>query len=262
LEQAYPTMAKRITYIHHGSEVVDTLPSKNHKKKLKKELFGLEPEQTLFTFVGRFQWRKNVPALIAGFKLAWLQNPNIRLYLHSGNQDMGGDLKQTVFYVKPPTMSDTDNLKAMKAIIFTPDSFSVNNSLSRDALNMVYQASDAFVTTTLGEGWGLPITEAMANGTPVIAPKFSAITEIIGDNAERGNYWTDSVDYNQDVYYPIPSSKGGYVHTRPEDVATKLLDFVTNKKDHLSKISAAHQWTQQRQWPMIAKQWLDLFSQL
>ena len=41
----------------------------------------------------------------------------------------------------------------------------------------LYQSADAFVLPTHGEGWGLPITEAMACGLPVITTGFSAILD-------------------------------------------------------------------------------------
>jgi glycosyltransferase involved in cell wall biosynthesis len=37
------------------------------------------------------------------------------------------------------------------------------------------------VTSTVGEGCGLPLLESMAVGTPSIAPKHSAIPEMLGD---------------------------------------------------------------------------------
>jgi len=41
-----------------------------------------------------------------------------------------------------------------------------------------YNLADLYLTTTLGEGWGLPITEALACGTPVAMPEGTACGEI------------------------------------------------------------------------------------
>ena len=48
------------------------------------------------------------------------------------------------------------------------------------ALNAYYNAADVFLTTTLGEGFGIPLAEAMACEVPVVAPKFSACAEVVG----------------------------------------------------------------------------------
>lgn len=40
---------------------------------------------------------------------------------------------------------------------------------------VIYAALDVYFTTTQGEGWGLPAMEAMACGTPVVAPDWAAL---------------------------------------------------------------------------------------
>jgi glycosyltransferase involved in cell wall biosynthesis len=50
-----------------------------------------------------------------------------------------------------------------------------------DDLPALYQAADVFVYPSLFEGGGLPILEAMAAGTPVIAARTSALPETVGD---------------------------------------------------------------------------------
>lgn len=42
----------------------------------------------------------------------------------------------------------------------------------------LYNAADLYLTTTLGEGWGLGMTEALACGTPVAAPDHTSCREI------------------------------------------------------------------------------------
>jgi glycosyltransferase involved in cell wall biosynthesis len=45
----------------------------------------------------------------------------------------------------------------------------------------LYRTADAFVLPSRGEGWGLPVEEAMAMGLPVIATNFSGLTALIDD---------------------------------------------------------------------------------
>jgi len=47
---------------------------------------------------------------------------------------------------------------------------------ARDLRAFRYDRSDAFVLPTRGEGWGLPIVEAMSMGLPTIATNFSGPT--------------------------------------------------------------------------------------
>lgn len=52
-----------------------------------------------------------------------------------------------------------------------------------DELPSWYQAADAFVYPSLFEGFGLPVLEAMASGTPVITSNVSSLPEVAGDAA-------------------------------------------------------------------------------
>lgn len=47
----------------------------------------------------------------------------------------------------------------------------------------LYRLADVFVSPTMYEGFGLPVLEAMASGTPVVANNVSSIPEITGDAA-------------------------------------------------------------------------------
>jgi glycosyltransferase involved in cell wall biosynthesis len=44
-------------------------------------------------------------------------------------------------------------------------------------MRRVYALFDVLLTTTVGEGWWLPGMEAMACGTPVLAPDYAAVGE-------------------------------------------------------------------------------------
>jgi glycosyltransferase involved in cell wall biosynthesis len=50
-------------------------------------------------------------------------------------------------------------------------------------LPALYSAADLFVYPSLYEGFGLPLVEAMACGTPVITSNVSAMPEVVGDAA-------------------------------------------------------------------------------
>ena len=45
----------------------------------------------------------------------------------------------------------------------------------------LYRSADSLVLSTRGEGWGLPILEAMACGLPVIATNWSAHTDFFNE---------------------------------------------------------------------------------
>jgi len=54
---------------------------------------------------------------------------------------------------------------------------------SRPLAAELYRAAEAFVYPSLAEGFGLPVAEAMACGTPVVASDIEALREVAGDAA-------------------------------------------------------------------------------
>jgi len=50
-----------------------------------------------------------------------------------------------------------------------------------DVMARIYTRTDVLLSATAGEGFGLPVLEAQACGTPVIVSNFSAQPELVGD---------------------------------------------------------------------------------
>jgi glycosyltransferase involved in cell wall biosynthesis len=63
------------------------------------------------------------------------------------------------------------------------DGITLMGSVSESELLALYSCADALLYPSLFEGFGLPVLEAMACGTPVIASSTSAIPEVAGDAA-------------------------------------------------------------------------------
>jgi hypothetical protein len=57
-----------------------------------------------------------------------------------------------------------------------------NQTFHAYQMGCLYRGADCFVLSTRGEGWGMPILEAMACGLPTIATNWSAQTEFMRDD--------------------------------------------------------------------------------
>lgn len=73
-----------------------------------------------------------------------------------------------------------DNLQLIDQIHFT-------GYITHEHLSALYRASDLFVFPALFEGFGLPVLEAMASGTPCLVSDRPALNEIGGDVVEYCN---------------------------------------------------------------------------
>lgn len=65
-----------------------------------------------------------------------------------------------------------------KRLIFPPQYDYQYSLLTENYLNYVYNAADVFLSTSYGEGFGIPIIEAQAAGCPVIVTDCTAMTEL------------------------------------------------------------------------------------
>jgi glycosyltransferase involved in cell wall biosynthesis len=147
--------------------------------------------------------------------------------------------------------------------IFFPQNYSTSNGFPVSLLNQIYNTFDVYMTTHLGEGWGLSITEAMTCGIPVIAPNNTTTPEILGSDGDRGYiYPCKEVVYADNTgYRPIGQM---------DDIVGKMLEAYRDWQDHregrVAKrnniISRAREFVQIHSWENVCKQWVNLFAEL
>jgi glycosyltransferase involved in cell wall biosynthesis len=115
------------------------------------------PERYIL-FVGSLEPRKNLPLLIKAWNQIKREFPAMGLVIAGASG--------RVF--RPVTLPPGD-----AGLCFT--------GYVSAALPGLYANADAFVLPSLDEGFGLPVLEAMACGTPVIASNGGALPEVVGD---------------------------------------------------------------------------------
>lgn len=132
--------------------------------------------------------RKAFPQHIQGFAAFLRQRPGARLYLHTEATAPGG--------VDLATLCTEVGLRVGEDVLFC-DPYRYLLSYPDPDLAAIYSALDVLLSATKGEGFGIPIVEAQACGTPVIVGDWSAMSELcfagwkIGreESAEVENHW-------------------------------------------------------------------------
>lgn len=236
--------------ISHGANLVDFNPlPEDTVKKFKQQYFGAHADKFIITNLNRNQQRKDIPRTIAAFKEFRKSVPNSILYLHMAVQDQGWNLAEVV---------KSFGFSIKNDVIF-PENFGPNQGYPREVVNMIYNASDLVVSTTIGEGWGLSWVEAMATKTPVLMPDNTAMSENITN--ERG-YLCNSGS-NSSLYTVLPHDNEVI---RPlvdvNDMATKMVHIYENYPEALIKAETAFKWvTNELDWQgKIGRMWVDLFD--
>lgn len=120
---------------------------------------------------GRAPSRKAFPEVMQAFGEFHRSHPDARLYLHTDptSSEQGVPLGRLIVQCGIPS----------EAVQFTKP-INVEIGVAPDQMAAMYSAFDVLANPSYGEGFGIPIIEAQACGTPVIVTDFSAMTELCG----------------------------------------------------------------------------------
>lgn len=121
------------------------------------------PIDGFFTFLSIFEWgeRKAPEILLKAFNDEFRSDKSVILICKTFNNDPSVNVKDQIAKL---------GLKASGGKII----FSLNDIVPTYQLGALYRSANSFVLSTRGEGWGMPILEAMACGLPVIATDWGA----------------------------------------------------------------------------------------
>lgn len=126
-------------------------------------LLGNEPEAINLLHVGSTIRRKRIDVLLKVFAEVRHQFPQARLLRAGG-------------------AFTSDQLELVKELRLT-DSIVVLPHITREVLAAIYRRADLVLQPSDAEGFGLPVIEAMACGTPVVASDLPVLREVGGDAA-------------------------------------------------------------------------------
>lgn len=219
-------------------------------KKLARDKLGFPQNRFLIVTVGAnkgYPARKAWPELLMAYKEFQVSHSDALLYLHTRMTPIS---KEGIEFAA--ILSDLEIPKESLAIV-PQDELAVG--VPNDDLPALYQAADAMLLPSMGEGFGLPIAEAQACGTPVITQACSAMTELTinGIAIEPGqplwvpglNYWWRTPDTNRIV-----------------DALEKLYTLPTFRRIDLMDSGIGH-FKANYHWPVVFEQyWQPLLERI
>lgn len=130
-----------------------------------------------------------------------------------------------------------------------------DRGMSAEQLRVMYCIADVFYLPTKAEGLGLPVLEAMACGTPVVATNTGAITELLSDG--RGQL----VDYEYEVDCDVwGCSKRRFIS--PVDSVNKIAQLFSDDFDVESMLRSAREYVVNRTGIKMVSQIADAVEEL
>jgi len=127
----------------------------------------------VFLFVGGSIQRKGIDLLLQAYGDAFTLEDDVTLVVK--------DLGSRSFYREITRLGDVQQFAAKPT---SPHTIVVTEELNDDGLAALYRGADAFVLPYRGEGFGMPMLESMACGTPIIATAEGPAAELC--SAEEG----------------------------------------------------------------------------
>lgn len=165
---------KNTTYIYHGADCDVYKPldyDKYPRERLRQEL-GFEPDSFVVGIVKMNKGlRSALPRQLEIIKMFIDQNPDIktRIYLHTEINSPSGYNLSTVL-----------KMLGLTDITRVADEYKYFAGGYADiAMAKMFNACDATMACTLSEGFGMPVVESMACGTPVVAGNYTSMTEFL-----------------------------------------------------------------------------------
>jgi len=231
----------KIDVIPHGMDTKVFKPLDN--KMELREKYKLPTDAILFGNINKNQPRKDIGTTLIAFAQVKKQNPKEKyaLYLHCYHSDHAG--------INLYRACERLDLKVGKDVFFPTDARYLNAEYTPIEINEIYNCFDVFVNTTMSEGWGLTLTEAMCVGLPIVCPLHTSLSEI----TDNGRLTYSKIT----LYEHFQMGDAEYVRFKsdPKDVMQMMLvaswNIKNNKEDLFKKYQRKFV---EYNWDNIAKQ--------
>lgn len=219
-------IASKLLFPPEKIHVIYLAPGQNFKKikeksKLSRIIQKYNLPKDFILYVGDVNWNKNIPNLLRAVKAA-----KVSLVMVG---------KATV----DKNLSETKEIEKLIKKLKIESKVTRTGYISEDDLVAIYNLASLTVLPSFYEGFGLPVLESMACGTPVVCSKVASLAEIadpIGIFCNPDNF---------------------------QDIAAKIsqaLNFSEKEKELLSQKSIEH--VSKFTWEKVARETIKVYIRL
>ncbi len=192
--------------------------------------------------VARNSFRKQLPILLEAFSRLASAHPEAFLYLHTDPEENSGwPLHELV--QRWGLAERTAFTRGLSGVVGIGD----------EDLNRVYNLFDVMALPSMGEGFCLPLLEAMAAGVPVVATDCSAVSELV---AGRGELIT------VERHLIMTWDGAEYALADVDDLAAKLARLHGDEALRRQHVSRARALAEALTWETVVGRWQELIDDL
>lgn len=134
------------------------------ERELARSSLGIQPDERVGLYIGRWQYRKNPGQVISMIKyILSFSNTKVILHIPLEKTDLGVSFGSFV--------KEFSDQEKSRIILYVPPRN--QKFLSEDEIKIMYAASDFVFSVSFREGLCLPVFEGVLSGLPAISPRFS-----------------------------------------------------------------------------------------
>ena len=195
----------RSVYVPHGIESVyqptPFVKDGEGKKIGGRQIMGFDDDRFVVMMTaankGVYPPRKAFAENFMAFSMFAQRHPDAVLYMHTEQTGSMGGIDLQVLAQMCGIAPDR---------IKYADPYLYRMGLPLHAMAALYTAADVLLAASMGEGFGIPVVEAQACGTPVIVSNFTAQPELVGDGwVVDGQPFWDSAQKSWFLTPSVPS---------------------------------------------------------
>jgi glycosyltransferase involved in cell wall biosynthesis len=177
-------------YVPHGVDTNVFKPLTHDRGEVRRSM-GLPADAFIVGMVannhGHTPPRKAFPQAVMAFAAFREKHPDALLYLHS---EITGQRSGANSGLNLPALCEQFDIPA-SAVAFAPQ-VEMEIGIPAESMAAMYGSMDILLNPSYGEGFGIPIIEAQACGTPVIVTDWTAMPELCGAGWKvSGEPWWD-----------------------------------------------------------------------
>jgi len=184
----------------------------------------------IFKFYSIFQWheRKGYRELLTSYYRAFNAHDNVLLIVKTNSLNIAGNTKEKIRH-------DILSLKRRMNLKYYSPVYLIDDIISDEEIKALHMSGDCYVSPHHGEGWGLPIHDAMVAGNQIITTKFGGVTEYLSNDSAHIIRHTMGPVRNMS-WSSLYNNKQNWAYPKVSHIRTLMRDIYENKDSYQEKI--------------------------
>lgn len=162
--------ADRVRVVPHGVDPAVFHPIDQSQREAQRRHLGWSG--FVFLSLGALSPHKGIGPLLKAVAIVAQRHPEVRLVMKG---------LRAVYSSQEHVQAAVNELSEAERAILQPRLIFLDGTLSFEVMARLYQSADAYVSPYFGEGFNLPVLEAMASGLPIVCTRGGATDDFVTD---------------------------------------------------------------------------------